>query len=210
VVCPNTRALKNRNLLALKLSESRAAELQVSFVLKYLFMSNMCLQSFVATLSVSQCHKLVVEAYDQPGGVQIAKARVDGNDQQQQPPQPPDKPNRCICGRCRVMGESWENICCRRRPCIATTTDPFSTLVLNTNVLAVAISHSADHYVQVADFNPASYRKAAYRQWTLWQHGHLGGANRRVIPSCVVLAICRKFPDGVYMGFRESRADQEH
>jgi len=170
----------------------------------------MCLQSFVTTLSVSQCHKLIVEAYNQPGGVQIAKARVDGSDQQQQPPQPPDKPNWCICGRCRDMGESRENICCRRS-CV-TTNDPFSTLVLNTDVLAVVISHSADHYVRVVDFNPASYRKAAYRQLTLWQHGHLGGANRRVIPSCVVLAIRCKFhaPDGVYMGFRENRADREH
>jgi len=154
-----------------------------------------------------------VEAYNQPGGEQIAKARVDGNDQQQQPPKPPDKPNWCICGCCKDMGESRENLCCRRRPCV-TTTDPFSTLVLNTNALTVAISHSADHYVRVADFNPASYCKAAYcldtfKTWALLQHGHLDGANCHVIPSCVVISIRCKFPapDGVYMGFSESRAD---
>ena len=38
-------------------------------------------------------------------------------------------------------------------------------------------------------------------------YGHLERNNRRVVPSCVVLSIRRKYPapDGQYLGFREYR-----
>ena len=50
-----------------------------------------------------------------------------------------------------------------------------------------------------------SFRKAAYSQFILARHGHLGKGNGRVCPFCVVLRIRRQYPSltGVYMGYRE-------
>ena len=56
-----------------------------------------------------------------------------------------------------------------------------------------------------------TFRLAAYRQFTWWTHNRLGHRVRRVIPSCVVMAIRRKFPDveGHYVGFREVNDDDD-
>ena len=49
-----------------------------------------------------------------------------------------------------------------------------------------------------------SYRLAAYRQFTNWTYDFLGKGNRRVVPACVVTAICLQFPepDNLYTGFK--------
>lgn len=48
-----------------------------------------------------------------------------------------------------------------------------------------------------------SLRHSAYRQYILWVHGRLHREDRRVVPSCCVKAIRRRFPDptGQYKGF---------
>ena len=109
-----------------------------------------------------------------------------------------------MCGNCRPMGTPTEDVCCHKNPCI-TRHEEFYLLCVNYLVLTVAILGRVDIRADPIDYSPSSYRKAAYRQYIYWIHGYLGRGNRRVIPSCVVLAIRRWFPSptGVYMGFRE-------
>lgn len=97
-----------------------------------------------------------------------------------------------------------ENVCCRFNPCI-TTTESFETIVVNQDVLSAAIVHCSDIYSEEPEYAPSDYRKAAYRQWTMWRCGYLGRCKRKVVPSCVVLAVCTKYPvpDGCYLGLKE-------
>ena len=110
----------------------------------------------------------------------------------------------CICGQCRHMALEVENICCRQRICI-TREEFFQCAVLDMGVLSIAIVNHSDVFADDPEYTPASYRKASYRQWILWQHGYLGRANRRVIPSCVIWAVRDRYPspNGLYLGFKK-------
>ena len=160
-------------------------------------------QEYVKVLTPSQCHKLIVEAYGHVGGVSLARALLQcgtaGND-----PDPQDNLPWCICAKCRSMPLPEENVCCRSNPCI-TTTESFETIVVNRDVLSVAIVHRSDVYSEDPEYATSDYRKAAYRQWTMWRCGYLGRHKRKVVPSCVVLAVRTKYPapDGCYLGFKE-------
>ena len=126
-----------------------------------------------------------------------------------QPGQPGNEtPNWCYCGLCRNMPTQEENKCCcaNQMPCI--TIQPlFSQLVLDGNVLEIAMRFREDALVYENHRNNEHFRHAAYRQFVLWQHGRLGKGNRRVIPSCCVLAIRHRYslPNGFYVGYRPSR-----
>ena len=52
-------------------------------------------------------------------------------------------------------------------------------------------------------------RYTAYRQWTAWMHGKLGGKYRRPMPSCAVKEIRKAFPSpsGEYKGFEYAHHD---
>ena len=110
----------------------------------------------------------------------------------------------CVCGMCRPMPQAVENKCCGLEICI-TTTSRFAKLCLDRDVLELCIRNTRDIRNDREDNSPRSFRKAAYRQFILARHGHLGKGNRRVCPSCCVLKIRGHFPSvtGVYMGFRE-------
>lgn len=46
------------------------------------------------------------------------------------------------------------------------------------------------------------YRYIAYRRFTRWMYGLLGRKQRKVIPSCAVMAIRDRFPSEEYCGFK--------
>ena len=110
----------------------------------------------------------------------------------------------CICGNCTEMPQEIENKCCRRRDCI-TGRRKFTKFCLDPENLEMCIRNTTDIRNDARDSSTRSFRKAAYRQYTLWQHGYLGKGNRRVVPSCCVLKIRTHYPSptGVYMGYRE-------
>ena len=161
-------------------------------------------QEFIVGLQLEELQKLVTAAYSNEGGVELARALL------QDPPQDPRGDEAlpwCICYKCQPMDTAEENVCCRKRPLCVTQMFWFDAVVLNRDVLTLAIEAQCDVLGSLPDYRPNSYRKAAYRQFVIWQHGHLGRNNRLVIPSCVVCRIRRKYPapDGLYMGYKEYR-----
>ena len=70
-----------------------------------------------------------------------------------------------------------------------------------TGTYAVRVIENVIHECVIVD---REYRLAAYRQFIHWTYSRLGRGIRRVIPSCVVAAVRREFPeaDGVYTGFK--------
>lgn len=91
---------------------------------------------------------------------------------------PPQDPGRndalpwCICHKCCAMDTSEENVCCRKTPCV-TEIGWFDLVVLNRDVLLLAIEARCDVYADSPVYTPVS----AYRQFILWQHGYLGRNN---------------------------------
>ena len=55
-----------------------------------------------------------------------------------------------------------------------------------------------------------SYRFAGYKQYAWWIHNRLGKGVKKVIPSCALWSIRKKYPsaDGSYIPFKESRDDE--
>uniref|UniRef100_A0A803JMB7 Uncharacterized LOC116408826 n=2 Tax=Xenopus tropicalis TaxID=8364 RepID=A0A803JMB7_XENTR len=121
----------------------------------------------------------------------------------------------CECGTCASMPTEIESLCCFEEPrihnnipdtafCI-TDHDDFNGKCLDPVNVA--------HYYRLINVkkrkNPKhsvyqrGLRKAAYRSFTAWMYGYLGGNNRKPIPSCVVNKIRESFPDpnGRYTGF---------
>ncbi|XP_065895761.1 P2X purinoceptor 7-like [Dysidea avara] len=143
-----------------------------------------------------------MQAYGNIGGIELAKS-VLNMDIQIPMANPQIKPTRCICTKCRSMDQMVKNICCRQKPCV-TTTEIFNNIVLNRDVLSVAIVDRHDVLVEAATYTPQAYRKSAYHQWIMWRIGYLGNGVRHVVPSCVVWAVRDHYPapDGCYLGFK--------
>lgn len=159
------------------------------------------------TLSEDQRETLLILVLSQ-GRESLENARdliASANGPQSEPPEPENDESWCICGVCRRMQDEQENVCCRKRTCV-TSYVMFNTTCLDRGVLELAIRARCDIRADLPDYSTQSYRKAAYRQYTLWKYGKLGRGNRRILPSCVVTMIRQSYPapDGRYMGFRQS------
>ena len=131
----------------------------------------------------------------------------------QPPPLSPEPENPapawCNCGHCVVMPTQEENKCCSERPgrsCISRS-NLFRQVILDGNVLDLAMRYREDMLVLNEVRNNENFRHAAYRQFILWQYGKLGRGNRTVVPSCCVTTIRASYPspNGIYTGYRPSR-----
>lgn len=165
------------------------------------------MQELVQALTSEQQQKLLIELLHDRGGVELANCLLQRtasnfNDQGYQPPQ--GTPDWCKCGKCRQMDNPVERVCCKLRPC-TTTTDAFYDVSLNLHVLSVCIINRSDYFGEDTEFTPSNYRKAAYCQYILYNHGYLGRGNRKVIPSCVIWKVRDHYPapDSIYLGFKE-------
>ena len=138
------------------------------------------------------------------GSLDYAK-RLVGRDNDPEPDSPIGAgiPNWCVCNICIDMGNEEENKCCGKRSCV-TSYEMFRNVVMDREVLTLAIRARCDFRAEDAEYEMSSYRKAAYRQYILWKYGKLGRGNRRVCPSCVVRLVRQAYPapDAAYMGFR--------
>ncbi|KAL9972501.1 hypothetical protein ACROYT_G018816 [Oculina patagonica] len=123
----------------------------------------------------------------------------------------------CICWRCELTATERESICCREVPetenkfeegmCCVTEHEEFTVVCLTRAVLRTAIVgfHYLNSTPVPSPMQNRNYRYAAYRQYVWWIYQRLGRKQRRVIPSCVVSAIRREFPEatGNYTGFKD-------
>ena len=154
----------------------------------------------MSTLSEHQVRQICIRLLAHGGGVDLAQCLLDP-----EPSMRPvtETPSWCNCGYCRPMPTDIEQVCCRRRTCI-TRYGSFRNVVLDREVLTVGIHQRCDLRADPIDYSNNSYRKAAYRNYILWNNGHLGYHNRRVVPSCVTWSIRDHYPDarGQYMGFK--------
>ena len=108
----------------------------------------------MATLTMEQCHKLIHEAYSQIGGMNFTKALTKVG------------PNELPLEDSTFLGVNVEGVglCQHHRrmcavkivPCISTT-KMFKTIVLNRDVISVAIDHRADVYGDESRYEPSNY-----------------------------------------------------
>lgn len=159
------------------------------------------IQTFVSALDIERMKTLCLRLLEGRGGLSLAQSLLE------EPPEsspPTTEVPWCTCGKCHIMPQAVENLCCGRSTCI-TTYEIFYTICLHPVNLRVALENSADYRADEVICSNRNLRKTAYRQFILWAHGKLGRQNRRVVPSCVVQAIRHHYPSptGLYMGYRE-------
>lgn len=154
-------------------------------------------KGFVDALDEEQRRRLLVLVLNNGrGSLDYARRLLENDEDPEDNPQPYltiNGPRWCICHNCINMPTPDENKCCQRRECI-TSYELFHNLCIDRHVLELAIRARCDIRVEPLDFSMASFRKAGYRQFILWEHGYLGKGNRRVIPSCAVKKIRAQYP----------------
>ncbi|XP_064633632.1 P2X purinoceptor 7-like [Lineus longissimus] len=107
---------------------------------------------------------------------------------------------------CHELAELEDRLCTDDLDCILLHR-AFEKCVLDKDVLRMTLVVMKD--VKKASLTEPirnrTYRLAAYRCFTWWTHDRLGRKVRKVIPSCVVVATRKRYPepDGKYTGFRE-------
>lgn len=114
-------------------------------------------------------------------------------------------PPFCVCGHCLEMPTDKERVCCKEKRLCRSRSTVFQNICLDSENLSTVIRSLADTYVFTPTYDNRAMRHSAYRQYIMWQHGHLGRGHRKVIPSCCVRAIRKNYPspNGLYSGYKE-------
>ena len=108
----------------------------------------------------------------------------------------------CKCGRWKEMLTDIKNKCCKQKRCLSRT-NVFVNMCIDKDNLQTAIRNLSNTYVFTPRYANKSMRHAAYRQYMMWKHGHVGARRRVVIASCCVCAIRNAYPSPAnqYAGF---------
>ena len=121
-------------------------------------------------------------------------------------PIPPNRPDRCKCGRCRNMPTRVEQVCCGKRwpHCFSMDLDVRNSCINDRNIITAFRGNREILGNLNRERNMRAMRHTSYRQFVMLKYGHLGKSNRVVIPSCTVWMIRDKYPspDGHYTGFK--------
>ena len=80
----------------------------------------------------------------------------------------------CICEYCQEMPSDKERVCCKEWRLCRSRTSAFQNIYLDSDNLATAIRSLADTYIFTPIYDNRAMRHAAYRQYIMWIHGHLG------------------------------------
>ncbi|OCT64719.1 P2X purinoceptor 7 [Xenopus laevis] len=120
----------------------------------------------------------------------------------------------CNCAKCLEMPTRDESCCCTEMPNLQQyLTEDITCITLVQEMLFFCTNEDfLDFMIRWSGrYTMAQYnrdrkrilRKASYRAFTTWAHGHLGPGNRIPIPSCIVNMVRNKFPDDNqrYTGF---------
>ena len=111
-------------------------------------------------------------------------------------------PDCCRSSMCKEIPTDIENKCCKQKRCLSKT-NVFVNICINKKNLQTAIRNLSNTYVFTPRYANKSMQHAAYRQYVMWKHGHVGARCRLVIPSCCVCAIRNAYlsPKNQYTGF---------
>ena len=157
------------------------------------------------SLSREDLEEIIIETNQGRGSLDYIKDVLTAakNDIQQPSNDPDGSLEWCKCAHCQEMETIVENNCCGFKKCV-TTYWLFGKCCLDKDCPILSIKAWADIRADDQNFESDNYRKAAYRQFTLWKYGQLGKGNQRVVPSSIVWAVTREYPsrNGVYMGYK--------
>ena len=89
-------------------------------------------------------------------------------------------PPFCVCGYCQEMPTDKERTCCKERRLYRSKSGIFQNICLDADNISTAVWSNAETYVFTPTYDNRAMRHSAYRQYVMWQHGHLGRGIERL------------------------------
>ena len=110
---------------------------------------------------MDECNRFVLQVLC-IGRESLEYSRQLGNSEAPEPDRPMGEngsPDWCVCNVCVDLANEEENKCCGKRSCV-TSCEMFRNVVLDSEVLNIAIRAQCDIRAEVADFEMNSFCKA--------------------------------------------------